>query len=248
MARVPVPHPPDDPAGHAVTVVGASWITPRTRRLVFAADRLAEAFATPAGAHAPYLKLVLGSAERPVVRTYSIRRLDPARDELHVDFVLHEDEGPGSAFGRTAGPGTPARLRGPGHLGIAPCRHHRLAADHCGLPALAHLLEHLPADATGTAVVEIPDATEIQHLRAPAALAVEWIVRPAGARSRLAHRILGEPSPTSAETLVWAGAEAGIARPIRRAARGPWGVPSPRCQVLNYWRLGRPEGSFSFIA
>lgn len=235
------------PATHRVTVTEARAITPRIRRLVFAGEGLAVALGTPSGAHAPYFKLVLGTEEKPAIRTYSIRRLDAERDEMHVDFVLHDDEGPGSAFGRAARPGMTAFLRGPGHLAVARCRHHRLAADHCGLPALSHLLENLAADAAGMALVEIPDEAEIQPLSSPPGIEVEWLLRPPGASSRLARRFADLPPPP-ADALVWAGAEAGIARPLREIGRAGWNVAPARCQVLNYWRRGRPEGTFSFVS
>lgn len=241
----PIANPPVE---HPVTVVAAKWITPRTRRLVFAGDGLAAAFATPPGTYAPYLKLVLGDPARPVLRTYSVRRLDPGRDEVHVDFVLHDLEGPGSAFGREAGPGTTARLRGPWHLGLAECRHHYLVADHCGVPALACILEQLPADATGTALIEVPDEAEIQTLRGPAGIEITWLLGRPGAAGPILARPDMHRAPASSETLVWAGAEARVARLIRRACKGEWKVPLVRCQVLNYWRSGRAEGQFSFIA
>ncbi|TDR85173.1 siderophore-interacting protein [Enterovirga rhinocerotis] len=237
------------PEEHRVVVLDTIEVTPLVRRLVFGGERLGAAFTTPDGAHAPYLKLVLGAAETPIIRTYSIRHLDAARDEMQVDFVLHAEEGPGSAFGRSARRGATARLRGPGHLAVARCSDHRLFADHCGLPALAHLLEHLPPEARGTAAIEVPDASEIQTLRAPGGVAITWLLRPPGAPSALADRFASSPAePDARDLLVWAGAEAAIARRVRASARTRWQVPPQRCQVLNYWRHGRAEGTFSFVA
>lgn len=236
------------PVDHEASVVAARWTTPRTRNLVFAAEGLAGAFATPAGAHAPYLKLVLGREEAPLLRTYSIRHLDAERDELHVEFVFHETDGPGSAFGRTARAGSTARLRGPGHLGIARCARCCLVADHCGVPALAHLLEHLPAESVGVALIEVPKASEIRTLAAPPGIELEWLVRAEGEPCRIANRVACFEPGLCDETLLWAGAEATIARAVRRIGRANWGLSPSQCQVLNYWRAGRPEGSFSFIA
>lgn len=55
------------------------------------------------------------------------------------------------------------------------------------------------------------------------------------------------PPPTTCDILVWAGAETGIAGRIRKTGKTGWNIPSSRCQVLNYWRLSRPEGTFSFV-
>ena len=248
MTDTTCPPPVSRPVDHEVTVVGARWTTPLTRSLVFAAEGLAAAFATPPGAYAPYLKLVLGPPEAPLLRTYSIRHLDTARDELCIEFVFHETDGPGSAFGRTAREGSAARLRGPGHLGIARCARCCLVADHCGIPALAHLLEHLPEETVGTALIEVPDASEIRSLAAPRGVEIEWLVRVEGEPGRLAERVARFEPGGGDETLLWAGAEATIARAVRRTGRTQWALPPSQCQVLNYWRAGRSEGSFSFIA
>ena len=42
---------------------------------------------------------------RPALRNYTVRRFDPAALELDVDFVLHGDDGPASAWALRAAPG-----------------------------------------------------------------------------------------------------------------------------------------------
>lgn len=236
------------PGSRPVEIVAAYAVTPGIRRVIFRGDGLGEAFDTPAGAHAPYFKLVLGHDETPIIRTYSVRWLDRERDELHVDFLLHLDDGPGSTFARTARPGMQARIRGPGHMPVVHCRECVLAADHCGLPGLAHVLANLPRDATGTAIVEIPDAAERQALHGPDAFSVEWHVRRVGTPSMIPERMAQLRVADVSTALVWAGVEASIARRLREIGRSTWGVPAGRCQVLNYWRSGHREGEFSYVA
>jgi hypothetical protein len=110
------------PTFHRVTVAEASHLTPRMRRLVFAGDDLAGYLSDGPGAH---FKLVLplpGQDEirlpkftgeglrwpdgpRPVLRTYTPRTVDWAERRLTVDFALHPDGGPASAWAAAARPG-----------------------------------------------------------------------------------------------------------------------------------------------
>lgn len=218
------------------------------RRIVLAGEGLAAAFSTPAGALGPYLKLVFGAEGGRIVRTYSVRRLDAARDELHVDFALHDHAGPGAIFAREAVPGRTVALGGPGHIPAPAAREYRLAGDHTALPAIAHILEHLPPTAGGHAIVEVPHEAEIQPLPTRSAVELAWLVRRPGAPSRLAATLAAAPVRDGADAIVWAGAEAEVARAIRTHARSAWLVAGNRCQVLNYWKEGRPEGGFSYVA
>ncbi len=215
--------------------------TPRLRRLVLGGPDMA-AFHTPEGTLGPYLKLRLpGPDGRACVRTYSIRRARPAAPEIEVDMVLHPGDAPGSAFAAAARPGDRVSLGGPGFMPATPAPAYLLAGDHTALPAIAQILETLPPGPAVAAFVEVPDASE--RLPIPA---IEWLIRPDGAPSRLAEAV--RDAWPAGDLLLFAGAEAEIARAIRRHARSERDLPAERCQVLNYWKLGRPEGGFSYVA
>lgn len=230
----------------ACHVVSKDRITPAVRRLVIGGADLA-AFAVPPGALGPYLKLHLpGPAGRDLIRTYSIRRHDAARDEVTIDVVCHPG-GAGSDFALRAAAGDAIRLSGPGFIPAEPCAAYLLAGDHTALPAIAHILDMLPADVTVSAVIEVPGPDEVQALPPGHGDRVIWLHRVSGARSRLADTVREIWPEESSDLLVWAGAEAAIARAVRRHARATRGISPARCQVLNYWKAGEPEGGFSYM-
>lgn len=227
-------------------VLASRDLAPGLRRLVLGGEGLARLLPPP-GTLGPYLKLHLADAAgRERIRTYSLRHLDPERCELHIDVVLHGEDSVGSRFALHARPGDKVGLRGPGVIPAPPCRSYLLAGDRTALPAIAHMLEILPREVAVTVLLETPDP-DTRCLLACAGREVCCLQRRAGEPSRLAD-VLREAAPRGDEGLmVWAGAEAGIARAIRRHARGVLALPPVRCQILNYWKAGRAEGDFDCL-
>lgn len=231
---------------HAV-VVDTAAVTPAMRRIVLGGPDVAT-LTVPAGALGPYVKLHFAACGgRDLVRTYSVRSYDARRGELHLDILLHGDDGPGSRFGAVARPGDAVRLGGPGFIPAEPCGSYLLAGDHTALPAIAHILESLPAHVRARAFIEVPGTSEEQDLRSAAAVEISWLHRPHGAPSRLADAVRAGWPDDRQDVLVWAGAEAVAARAIRAQARAVGHAAPGRCQVLNYWKAGQPEGGFSYV-
>lgn len=228
------------PVRHGM-ILRVDVVTPRLRRIVVGGPDMA-AFRTPPGTLGPYCKMRLpGPDGGTCIRTYSLRHCREDRPEIAIDMVLHEGDAPGSHFASTARPGDPVALGGPGFMAAAPAPAYLLAGDHTALPAIAQILETRPAGIDVTAIVEVPDEAERQPVPG-----IRWLVRPEGTASRLPEAV--RDAWPAGDLLLFAGAEAAIARAIRRHARQERGLPAESCQVLNYWKLGRPEGGFSYVA
>lgn len=127
-------------------------------------------------------------AERGHMRTYSVRDVVRRGTETHlvVDIVVHEGAtGPGNSWALAAVPGDEVALLAPrrGHEygGIEwtpePGRRLLLAGDETALPAIAAILEQVPAAARGTAFVEVPVAADVQDLDHPVGVEVVWLPR-----------------------------------------------------------------------
>ena len=118
--------------------------------------------------------------------------------ELVVDFVLHgpDDHGSGAgpagtwaaraAIGDELGLLAPRRgsERGFGGIEFAPGAARRIVcvADETAVPALASILESLPPDSTGVAIIEVPGASDFLDVRIPAGIEAHWVAR--GRRAR----------------------------------------------------------------
>ena len=120
-------------------------------------------------------------------RTYTVRAVRPEAREVDIVFVGHGDAGPASAWAATAAPGDEIVLIGPDELspgrtvGIdwrpGEVETLLLAGDETAAPAIASILESLPSDATGIALIEVPAHADRLGVRAPAGVEVRWLAR-----------------------------------------------------------------------
>lgn len=241
-------------------VVGTRDVTSRMRRITLSGADVAR-FATLSALHLNILVQHPGLSQpqwptvgpnglvrwqdpqrRPVFRKYTVRSLDPASGTLDIDFVLHADAGPGSAFAETARPGDEIGIVGPGGGGLVEADWYLFAGDETALPAIARMLEHLPEGACGKALIEVADAGEIQPLACKAAIELEWLCRdgaPAGTTRLLADAVGATPLPGDGSKIyAWAGCEFDAFRAIRSDLRHQRGLKTADHLVVAYWRLG----------
>lgn len=182
---------------------------------------------------------------RPALRKYTVRSLDPRAGTLDIDFVIHDDAGPGSAFAELAKPGDQVGIFGPGGGGLTEAQWYLFAGDETALPAIGRMLEHLPESARGKALIEVADASEIQRFDYKPLISVEWLCRDgaqAGTTQLLADAVRRTSFPDDGSTVyVWAGCEFDTFRDIRSYLRKERGLTKHEHLVVSYWRRGTSE-------
>ncbi|MGH3872953.1 MAG: siderophore-interacting protein [Pseudonocardiaceae bacterium] len=161
----------------------------------------------------------MASRIRPIMRSYTVRAHRPDTGELDIDFVLHGADGRGgpvSAWALTTRPGDRVALAGPDPAGAgrrwgcawSPPSTARLlviAGDETAVPAVASIVEALPADARGVVCVEVPAPDDRQCWTAPDGVEVRWLVRRCAAGSAPHGSLL---EPTVAQVLAELGTPA----------------------------------------
>ncbi|THF65427.1 siderophore-interacting protein [Pseudothauera nasutitermitis] len=256
----------EPPAFRVLRVTAVRDLTPRMRRITLAGERL-ERYAALGNLHCKLLLPQPGDTEpewptlaanglprmpegdkRLDVRTYTIRHIDPAAGTLDIDMVLHEPSGPGGSWAQRARPGDLVGMRGPGGLGAREADWYLLAGDETALPAIARILENLPAEARGVALIETQDDSGRLNLRAPAGIAVRWLLRGTHAPGTTALlpdavRAVDWPAPGT-RWFVWAGLEFDAFRAVREYVRKERGLTAAEHLVVAYWRRGRSETEF----
>jgi NADPH-dependent ferric siderophore reductase len=199
---------------------------------------------------------VLPAEKRPVIRTMTVRRADPAARELSIDTVVHGDHGVAGPWAAAAEPGQPVYLMGPsGAYAPDPSADwHLLAGDESALPAIAAALEALPADATGKAFIEIAGPEDEIDLTVPESVQLNWIYRE-GRADLVGDDRAGDNAPLveAVTTALWLPGQAqvfihgeaqAVMHNLRPYIRKQRGVDAKWASISGYWRRGRTEETF----
>ncbi|CAL9564919.1 Vibriobactin utilization protein ViuB [Streptomyces sp. enrichment culture] len=196
---------------------------------------------------------------RAVMRSYTLRSLRRDPDEIDIDFVLHGVEpgsatpaGPASTWAARASAGDKVLLLGPA---IADNRAIRfrppedtdlvvLWGDETALPAVAAILESLPAGQRARVWLEAHDAGNVLDLATEADAEVTWLVREGdrdeGSPMAL-DAIRDTRLPPAERPYVWIAGESGSVKALRRHFVGERGVDRRRVTFVGYWRRGLTE-------
>lgn len=204
----------------------------------------------------------LPAEHRNPVRTYTVRAVRPHQREVDVDMVLHGATGPASAWAEQAHPGSPACLLGPdaqfsgdhGGLDYRPsdaADFILLGGDETAVPAIAAILERMPAGVRGEAFLEVPSPADRLPLRAAHGVRVTWLPRngePHGSRLIPAVREATGRSRkgdidlyTDDRFYAWLAGEAAVVRSLRHHLVADCGVDRRSVAFMGYWRRGRAE-------
>jgi NADPH-dependent ferric siderophore reductase len=175
-------------------------------------------------------------APRPLTRTFTVRRFDPGSVELDIDIALHD--GPAAAWALRAEPGDELGVSGPtgGYEPAASDARHVLIGDEAALPAVATILERLPASARADVLVETRDADGELALDSLADARVTWLHRNGNAPGARLVEAVREYGWGGEDVQVWAAGEALAMRAIRRHLRDQLHLPRERFHVVGYWR------------
>ncbi|WP_375484350.1 siderophore-interacting protein [uncultured Mycobacterium sp.] len=198
----------------------------------------------------------LPAEKQPVIRTMTVRRVDPAARELTIDIVVHGEHGVAGPWAEAADPGQPMYLMGPGGA-YSPdpgADWHLLAGDESALPAMAAALEALPDNAVGKAFIEIAGPEDEIPISAPKLVQVNWIYR--GGRADLVPEDrAGDHAPLieAVRTTQWLpgqvhvfihGEAQAVMHNLRRYIRKEREVDAKWASISGYWRRGRTEETF----
>lgn len=184
------------------------------------------------------------STLRPVLRTYTARRVDVAAGEMDIDLVMHEGKSIAADWAARAQPGDVVGIIGPEGGRVGDAEWYLLAGDETALPAIARTLESLPADKRGVAIVEVADKHEIQQLAHPVGIDLRWLLRRGedSPGARLLDAVRSIELPEAGTLFVWTASEYSSFRALRRHSREERGLTPDQHLVAAYWRRTTPTG------
>lgn len=182
---------------------------------------------------------------RPVIRTVTPRYHRPGDDEIDgdemdVDVVIHGDT-PLSTWATAAGEGAPVALSGPGR-GYEiddQAAGFLLAGDESALPAMAQLMEEIPAAIPLTVIVEVADPSARVALPDRSDVEVTWLDLPAGSPPGAAMVEAVNGTDIADDVHIWVAGEAAAVQALRRHLLQERSIPRSRAVIRGYWKHGR---------
>ncbi|MDQ0457775.1 siderophore-interacting protein [Rhizobium paknamense] len=245
-------------------VARVSDLTPNMRRLVFSGENL-QRYDRPDQLHCrlifqprdmvkpswPMLDdrghVVWPDGGAVPTRVYTIRKIDGTRQEITVDFALHENPGPATRWAMDARPGDIAGILGPAADGPKDADFHVLIGDETALPGIARILEEMPQAAIGHAIIEVANPQEELPLVHPKGVTLTWLHRQDAAPGTTellfdALQTVAWPDDLS-RAFLWGGSEHKIFSRIYRHLKNEIKLPRDRFTLHSHWhrRLSEEE-------
>ncbi|KKB08880.1 siderophore-interacting protein [Devosia chinhatensis] len=175
---------------------------------------------------------------KPEGRDYTPRSFDRKKQELAIDFVLH-DGGIAAEWAAGAKPGDRLGIGGPRASFVVrdDFDYYVLIGDATALPAIGRRIEELPAETRIIAFVEVATLAERQDFSHATNLEMTWIERSAGAS--LTQTVKAATLPPGQGYIFIAG-EAAMSSGLREHFITA-GHDADLIKAAGYWRLGEPD-------
>lgn len=244
------------PQPKTLVVTDTETITPNMQRITLQGEALSH---FPRDCEGSYIKLlfndmggadlsILSEDDRPIMRTYTIRRFHPETSSIEVDFVRHVTQdlqcGFAARWAMAAQKGDTISIVGPGSISNlnTEADWFFMAADMTALPALSTKICTLPEEAKGYAVIRVMSPADIQPLHAPAGMELIWLTE----GQALADSVR-ELEWLDGNASIWCACEFDSMRALRQYFRNEKEVDRENIYISSYWKQGVSEDGHKMI-
>jgi len=185
-------------------------------------------------------EFLLSDGQRPTIRTFTPRRVDPVALELDLDIVVH-DGGAASEWVVAAAPGHRAAVSGPGrgYSIDSNASGFLLAGDETAIPAISQLLEALPDRTPVDVIIEVARKDARLTLPDHRDATVKWCDLPPGVAPGSALITAVRGARLEQGIRVWGAGEAAAMHQLRRYLFEDRGLARTEATVRGYWKHGR---------
>ena len=182
-----------------------------------------------------------GAARSPG-RDYTPRRFDTGRNELIIDFALH-DAGPATDWAARAAPGHQLAVGGPRGSFVVPDDFdwYLFIGDETALPAIGRRLEELRSGTRAIVVAAVTGPEEQQTFESRASVETVWVHRPlsrAEDPAPLLDAVRALKLPQSGDGYCWAAGKSQTAKLIRQHLVAERGFDKAWVKAAGYWKRG----------
>ena len=235
-----------------LTVQQVERVTPKMARVTLGGDLTGftsaayddhmKVFFPLPGQSAPTVADQSEDAPRSPGRDYTPRRYDVARNELVIDFAIHE-AGPATDWATKAKPGQQIGVGGPRGSFVVPDDFdwYLFIGDETALPAIGRRLEELRSGTRAIVVAAVAGPEEQQTFASKASVETVWVHRPlsrAEDPAPLLDAVRKLDLPKSGDGYCWAAGESQTAKLLRQHLVGDRGLDKAWVKAAGYWKRG----------
>ncbi len=241
--------------------------SPNLLRIIFGGDELS---GFPGGYESANIKLLMpnpgqsaesyrdslaGTGIKPLKRTYTVLEYREADKQLDVEFALHDNPGPATAWAIAAEPGDEMAIAGPGQLRPVnlDADWFLLAGDMSAIPAIKAIAATLPQNANGLVLLEILTPEDKHAFKKPAGLEIEWVINPkphqepeTDDQQPLVRAFKNVPW-RDGKPFVWVAGESNGVRSIRSYLANERAIAKVDRYCSGYWQRGYNEDSHQLV-
>jgi len=184
--------------------------------------------------------------KKSVRRTFTHRGINIEKKEMIIDFAVHGNSGPASAWALKAKSGDALGIAmKDATLELYPVADwYLLVGDATGIPVLASILESLPKGATGVTLIEVLDKEEEIPLITTSDIQVNWIYNATpGEKSPLINAVknLVLPDNNEVKCFGYVAAEFTTVKELRHYLRKEKNWKIEDLNAYAYWKYGKSE-------
>lgn len=233
----------------SLCVVKKNQLTPNYLSITFSCDDFEDFHSSSADDHIKIFLTGERSAEgKPPMRDYTPRSFDADKCEFVIDFALHEDPGPATAWAIGSMIGDSLEIGGPrGSVMISDAYDwYWLIGDETAIPAIARRMEEWP-NAKMDIWVAVENESEEVELPSSASHSVNYVhrrVEDAHDPASLLSALSGQALPDG-NGFIWIAAEGSVVKSLRTAMTDK-GHPLKQMKAAGYWVHGQADAKESF--
>lgn len=196
----------------------------------------------------PEVQIEIADQDKPIMRTYTHRGINLDKKELYIDFVVHDDGGPGSEFACNAQIGAKLGIA----MGVLPKElvpkvdYYLLAGDATAIPVIGAILESLDSESTAEVYIEVVSEMDIQVLKSQAKVNIQWIVHPSpGLNSPLYSYVIESENIHSVQQsrFAYIASEFSSVKQLRHLFRKELKWETSQIYAYSYWKHGQAESA-----
>jgi len=219
-----------------------TYLTPHYIRVVFTGKDIIKFSQVTVGVNN---KIFINDKKQEIIRrTYTLRALDLEAEEMTVDFVAHGEEGPASAWAIHAAPGdfVEIGMKDKQDPLYPVADWYLLAGDHTALPVISVILNTLPTNAEGIAMIQVNSADDMLAIETASKVKINWIFGDSlQFPSLLQHGVRGVALPEAQTKYVFIAAEAAVVKELREHFKNKE-LTREEFSAFSYWKRGIAEG------